>query len=82
MPNEEAKDDSGLKKEEKKAGCVGKGLRTHELKGKWSKFWLHEDMKHLRSGGMLSSETTSLLHIFIGFFPSPVTQKLSKIIAY
>jgi len=82
VPNEEAEDDSGPKKEEKKDGRVGRGLRTHELKGEWSKFWLHGDMQHLHSGGMLSPETTSLLHIFLDFFPSPVPHKLSKIIAY
>ena len=54
MPNEEVEDDSGPKKEEKKAGCIGRGLRTHELKGGWSKFWLHGDMQHLHSGSMLS----------------------------
>lgn len=31
---------------------------------------------------LLSSETTSLLHIFLDFFPSPVPHKLSNIIAY
>jgi len=33
VPNEEAEDDSGPKKEEKKVGCIGRGLKTHELKG-------------------------------------------------
>ena len=82
VSNEEPEDDSGPKKEEKKARCVGMGLRAHELKGEWSKFWLHGDMQHLHSGGTLSPETTSLLHIFLDFFPSLVPHKLSKIIAY
>ena len=33
VSNEEAEDGSGPKKEEKKVGCIGRGLKTHELKG-------------------------------------------------
>jgi len=78
VPNEEAEDDSGPKKEEKMAGFVDRGLRTHELKGGGSNFWLHGDMQHLHSGGMLSPKTTYLLHTFLYFFPSRGPHKLSK----
>ena len=33
VSNEKAEDGSGPKKEEKKAGCIDRGLKTHELKG-------------------------------------------------
>jgi len=33
VSNEEAEDGNGPKKEEKKARCFGRGLKTHELKG-------------------------------------------------
>ena len=38
VSNEKVQDGNGPKKEEKKAGCIGRGLRTHELKGGWSQF--------------------------------------------
>ena len=43
----------GNKEEEKKVGCLSRGIREYELKD-YAKFWLHEDMQHPQSGGMLS----------------------------
>ena len=42
-----------------------------------SKFWLHEDMQHLHSGGMLSPKFASFPYIFPYLFHSPKPPKLS-----
>ena len=42
-----------------------------------SKFWLHEDMQHLHSGGMLSLKSASFLYTFLDLFHSPEPYKLS-----
>ena len=71
MLDEEAQDGSSTKEEEKRAECIGRSFRAHGLKGGWSKFWLHGDMQHLHSGGMLSPKFSSLLYTFLDFFHLP-----------
>ena len=53
-----------------------------KCQGRWteeglSKFWLHEDMQHLHSGGMLSLKSAPFPYIFLDLFHPPEPSKLS-----
>ena len=53
MLSKEAKGECVYTEKEEEIGCLGRGIRAYELKD-YAKFWLHEDMQHPQSGGMLS----------------------------